>query len=182
MNVSENEVQPMPEPDAADAAAESLDQDLQALADTLQKITDERDALKDQLLRTMADFQNFRKRQEEQRRALEHAAAERVVTGLLPVLDNFERAIASAEKGATIESFTEGIRAVERQFRSVLEGLGVARIDAVGQPFDPELHEALATVETNEHPEDTIADELEPGYRLGERVIRPARVRVAKKP
>ncbi len=151
-------------------------------ADELQKVSDERDQLRDQLLRTMADFQNYRKRQEDQRKALESFATERLVTSLLPVLDNFERALASYEGGGSAEALVEGLKAVDRQLRQVLESQKVVRIPAVGQQFDPEVHEALVTEASDEHEENTVIGELEAGYMMGEKVIRPARVRVSKKP
>lgn len=161
---------------------ESVEKDLTEIMLAVQQVSDERDRLQDQLLRTMADFQNFRKRQEDQRRQLEQFATERLVSSLLPVLDNFERALASVDAGAKPESIIEGLKAVDRQFRSVLEGQNVTRIPSVGEAFDPEFHEALATEDTDEYPENTIMGELEPGYKMGDKVIRPARVRVAKKP
>jgi molecular chaperone GrpE len=164
--------------DAQDLVAK----DLSDLMDAVRKAKDERDQMQDQLLRTMADFQNFRKRQEDQRRQLEQFATERMVSALLPVIDNFERALASFDTGATTESIVEGLKAVDRQFRQVLEAQNVTRIPSVGQPFDPEFHEALVMEPSEEHEENTVIGELEPGYKMGERVIRPARVRVAKKP
>ena len=107
-------------------------------------------------------------------------ATEQFVTELLPVLDNFERTIAHIEAGATVESLVGGIKAVEKQLRTVLESQSVRRIQSVGEPFDPELHEALGTQSGTEHPEDTVVLEIEPGYKMGEKVIRPARVKVAK--
>nr|HWA82167.1 nucleotide exchange factor GrpE [Fimbriimonadaceae bacterium] len=127
-------------------------------------------------------FQNYRKRQEEQRKQLETFATERLVRALLPVLDNFERALASLGAGATAESIDEGLKAVDRQLRQVLEGQNVTRIPSVGQPFDPEVHEALALEPSEEHEDNTVIGELEAGYKMGDRVIRPARVRVARKP
>jgi molecular chaperone GrpE len=167
-----------PNGEGQDVVANDLDQ----LMATVQRTSDERDQLKDQLLRTMADFQNFRRRQEDQRKQLEQFATERLVSALLPVLDNFERALASFETGATTESIVEGLNAVDRQFRQVLEGQNVTRIPAVGLPFDPEFHEALAIETSQEHEDNTIISELEPGYKMGDKVIRPARVRVARKP
>lgn len=159
----------------------SLD-DVQVLRDAMKALADERDQLKDQLLRTMADFQNFRKRQEEQRQRLAEMAAERVFIDLFPVLDNFERTLRSINKGATLEAVAEGIRSVDKQFRSVLEAHGVKRMEALGRPFDPEHHDAIAIETSLEHEHDTVMDELVPGYTMGERTVRPARVRVAKRP
>jgi len=161
---------------------EAVDLDLTKLYEHVQAATDERDQMKDQLLRTMADFQNFRKRVLDEKKLLEERANERFVTALLPVLDNFERSLASIESGASLESVTEGIKAIDRQFKSVLDSQKVVRIASIGQPFDPDLHEALATVDSADHPDGTIVDEIEAGYRVNDRVIRPARVRVSKKP
>lgn len=161
---------------------EDVDRDLTQLYEQMQAAADERDQMKDQLLRTMADFQNFRKRVLDEKKLTEERANERFLTALLPVLDNFERSLASIESGASLESVAEGIKAIDRQFKSVLDAQKVARIASLGQPFDPDLHEALATVESAEHPDGTIVDEIEAGYRMGDRIIRPARVRVSKKP
>lgn len=166
---------------AQDSGQEAVDKDLQDLMTAVQRASDERDQLQDQLLRTMADFQNFRKRQEDQRKQLEQFATERLVRALLPVMDTFERAIASSDT-ATVESLVEGLRAIDRQLRQVLEGQNLTRIPSVGQQFDPEVHEALAMEPTEEYEDNSIIQELEAGYRMGDRVIRPARVRVARKP
>ena len=161
--------------------------DLETLYDEIEKLTSERDEAKDQVLRTLADlqnyqrdFQNFRKRNQQEMATFRLMATENFVGDLLPVLDNFERTIAHVKAGATVESLIEGIKAVERQLRSVLESQSVRRIQSVGQPFDPELHEALGTEPSEEHPDETVIHEIEPGYKMGEKVIRPARVKVVK--
>jgi molecular chaperone GrpE len=158
-----------------------VDKDLQELYDQIQKAHEERDQIRDQMLRTMADFQNFRKRVLDEKRQIEERANERFVGDLLPVLDNFERGLKLMEKGGTVESLVEGVKAVERQLRTVLESQKVQRIPSVGEAFNPDVHEALATVQSDEHEEGTVLEELEAGYRLGDRVIRPARVRVSKR-
>ena len=169
--------------------AEAVQGDVDALVAEIEKLTSERDEAKDQALRTLADlqnfqkdFQNFRKRNQQEMLQFRQIATEQFVRELLPVLDNFERTIAHVEAGATVESLVGGIRAVEKQLRSALESQNVRRIDSVGQPFDPEMHEALGTESSSEHPEDTVALEIEPGYKMGEKVIRPARVKVVKNP
>ena len=134
---------------------------------------------KERELRVMAEFQNYRKRNQAEVALLRALATEAFVTDLLPVLDNFERTIAHLDAGATVESLLGGIKAVERQLRSVLEGQRVSRIPAVGQPFDPALHEAVAS-EESELPAETVLEEIQPGYRMGEKVIRPAIVKVSK--
>ncbi len=162
-------------------------EDLEALYKEIEQLTTERDEAKEQVLRTLADlqnyqrdFQNFRKRNQQEMATFRVMATEQFVTELLPVLDNFERTIAHIEAGATVESLVGGIKAVEKQLRTVLESQSVRRIQSVGEPFDPELHEALGTQSGTEHPEDTVVLEIEPGYKMGEKVIRPARVKVAK--
>jgi len=168
--------------ESQESATEVAPGDVQTLRDAMQALADERDQLKDQLLRTMAEFQNFRKRQETERQRMREQVTERVVMDLLPVLDNLERTLASIERGATLESVAEGIKGVERQMRSALENVGVKRMQAVGQPFDPEHHDAIAIEASEEHEHDTVMDEVEPGYKLNDRTVRPARVRVAKRP
>lgn len=166
--------------DEAESATD-VDHDLNELFEQFQRANTEREQLKDQLLRTMADFQNFRKRVNEEKRSIEERANERFISELLPVLDNFERGLATMDSATDIASVKEGVRAVDRQLRSVLEGQKVTRIESLGKPFDPELHEALATIESADQPDGTILDEIEPGYKMGDRVIRAARVRVSKR-
>lgn len=163
-------------------AGDPLDSEPQNPIEDLQRLADERDQLRDQLLRTMAEFQNYRRRQEEQRGELERFATERFVKQLLPVLDNFERALGAFEERGDQEAMREGLRAVDRQLRQVLEGQNVSRIPSVGEEFNPDVHEALAIAQSDEHEDNTVIDEIEAGYKMGERVIRPARVRVSKRP
>ncbi|MGV3618296.1 MAG: nucleotide exchange factor GrpE [Fimbriimonas sp.] len=145
----------------------------------LQRLQDELNGTRDQLLRTMADFQNFRARQTQKAEQDRRFATEGLVTALLPVLDNFERTIAHVQQGATVEQLMEGVRAVERQLRSALESQNVRRVDSVGQPFDPTYHEAIAMEASEEHEAGTVISEFESGYTMGDKVIRPARVKVA---
>src|SRR5690349_7551558 len=154
-------------------------------AGTDQRITElvnERDALHDQMLRSMAEAQNVQRRLREQHREDLKFAAQPLVAALLPVLDNLERSLAALDSGASAEKVVEGVQAIDRQLRSALAAANVERIDAVGQMFDPTIHEALGTVSTEEAPEGTVVAQVEPGYRFQGRVIRPARVQVAKRP
>lgn len=138
--------------------------------------------LRDQLLRAMAEAQNIQRRLRSQMEEDRKFATQHLVEQLLPVVDNFERAIELAEKEASLDKLLDGVKAIDRLLRKALESAHVVRIAAVGQPYDPERHEALAVHETDEHPHDHVTEEIEPGYTLHGRVIRPARVRVAKKP
>ena len=151
------------------------------LRERVNQLSAELEGSRDQLLRAFAETQNVRKRMQAERDAIQRHSVEQIVRELLPVLDNFERTLAAAEAGATYEGLLEGVKTIDRQLRSVLKARKVERIDAQGAAFDPHLHEAVATHETHELPEGTVVDELEPGYRLVDAVLRPAKVRVAKR-
>ena len=138
--------------------------------------------MREQLLRSMAEFQNFRRRAQQEREQLRQFAVEALLLELLPVLDNFERTTAALHSGAPIEAVAEGVNAVERQLRGVLDSRKVARIAAKGLPFDPEVHEAVVTEDSLWYDDGTVLEELEPGYTLHGRVIRPAKVKVSRKP
>ncbi|HWD37529.1 MAG TPA: nucleotide exchange factor GrpE [Fimbriimonas sp.] len=163
-------------------AGQLVEGDIQKLLEKVQTLTDERDQLKDQVLRAMADFQNFKRRNQQEANLFRQFATEAFVRDLLPVLDNFERSLSHLQAGASVDTVVEGVRAVERQLRKALESQKVERIDSIGKPFDPALHEALGTDEVADQPEDTVTSEIEAGYKIADRVIRPARVRVSKRP
>jgi molecular chaperone GrpE len=165
----------------AERAENLVETDIQQLLEKVQSLTDERDQMKDQVLRAMADFQNFKRRNQQEMAQFRQFAVEKFVRDILPVLDNFERTITHLNQGASVENILEGIGAVERQLRTVLEAHSVTRIASVGTPFDPEVHEALGTEHHDEHPDDTVSTEIEPGYKMGEKVIRAAKVRVVKR-
>ncbi len=148
----------------------------------LEQLTLERDSLKDQLLRAYADLQNQRKRFQSDRDAIQRYATESLIHDLLPVLDNFERTIAAAESGASLDALLEGLRSVDKQLRAALEARGLGRIDSQGAAFDPAVHMAVAAEPSHDVQEGTVTQELEAGYKLAESVIRPAKVKVAKRP
>jgi molecular chaperone GrpE len=150
--------------------------------DQVAKLKDEVAVLRDQMVRSMAEAQNIQRRMREHHEESLRFAAQPLVSALLPVLDNLERSLASLEMGASAEKVLEGVRAIDRQLRSALASVNVERIPAVGQPFDPEVHEALTTTVSEDHDENTVTAEIEPGYKMHGRVIRPARVQVSKKP
>jgi molecular chaperone GrpE len=154
-------------------------------ADGLQRQLDELREQSEQNLanwqRSAADFANYKRRSEEERSALGEFSKAVLITKLLGVLDDFDRALESVPDEAH-EGWVEGIRLVERKLRSVLESEGVTQIEALGQPFDPNLHEAVVHEETTEHPDNQVIAELQRGYRLRDRVIRPALVKVANNP
>ncbi|HET9050491.1 MAG TPA: nucleotide exchange factor GrpE [Candidatus Dormibacteraeota bacterium] len=128
--------------------------------------------------RLAADFDNFRKRTAREQGERLRYAAEPAARALLPVLDNLRRAVDAAPEDAD-GSLLEGIRFTVRQFEDALESVGVQHIDALGKPFDPAWHEAVAGEESDAVTVDTVVDELQRGYRIGDRVVRPSVVRVA---
>jgi molecular chaperone GrpE len=138
--------------------------------------------LKDQLLRTLADFDNYRKRSRKEIADAERIARDELLRDLLPVFDNLERASQHAVGSTDIQTLNEGIQIVMRQFVETLNKLNVERVQSVGQPFDPAVHEAVQQVESSEVPAGVVAQELLAGYRVGDRLIRPAMVVVAKPP
>ncbi|MCE5199825.1 MAG: nucleotide exchange factor GrpE [Armatimonadota bacterium] len=162
-----------------EAEQETVNADMEALQAELNKLQAGLEETHNRYLRTLADFDNFRKRQrDETARACDYAR-ESLISNLLPILDNFERSIRAAEDKHNYEALVEGVELTLRQLRDMLTKEGVEPIEAVGQEFNPEVHEALMRVSTDEYPENTIIDELEKGYTLNGKVIRPARVRVA---
>ncbi|HEX3773132.1 MAG TPA: nucleotide exchange factor GrpE [Polyangiaceae bacterium] len=138
--------------------------------------------LRDQLLRTAADFDNFRKRSRRELADAEKRAREDLLKELLPVFDNLERATAHAETATDVKALAEGIGLVMRQFLDTLAKIGIERIKAQGQSFDPAFHEAVQQFETSEHPPGTVIHEVQAGYKQGEKLVRPAIVVVAKAP
>jgi molecular chaperone GrpE len=138
--------------------------------------------LREQLLRTAADFDNFRKRSRKELTDAERRAREELLRDLLPVFDNLERASAAAITATDVKPVAEGVAMVMRQFTDTLGKLGVERIESVGKAFDPAVHEAIQQLETADFEPGCVAAEIQAGYRLGERLVRPAMVVVAKRP
>lgn len=151
-------------------------------ADPVSALTAERDQVRDQLLRTAADFDNYRKRT---RREIDDAKArgrDDAVKDILPVFDNLERAVAAADSAQTVASVVEGVKMVLKLFEDTAERMGLTRVKTVGERFDPAVHEALQQQETDAHPPGTILTEIVPGYMVGQRLLRAAMVVVARKP
>ena len=136
----------------------------------------------DQFLRTLADFNNLRRRSREEMQQARRFGIEDFVIRLLPILDNFERAIKTAEEMDDFDALHGGVVLILRQMRDLLEKEGVAPIEAEGQEFDPAIHEAVMRVDTEDYPDNTILEEFQTGYTLGGKVIRPSMVKVAKHP
>lgn len=183
---------PQGEASATEPTPRNLDQALDAIDGLREQIaarSTEIERLKDQLLRERAELENFKRRMQRERSESLRYASEHLLRDLLPVIDNLERAIDAASKGgasetpqqaARVENLVTGVKMVVQQFVETLGRFGVTRVVASGQPFDPAHHEAVAHVDTDQHPAGNVVDEHAPGYRLHERLLRPAQVTVAK--
>jgi molecular chaperone GrpE len=171
------------DPDAGDeTAAEQSEAAVPpevATDEALAAIEKERDTLKEQLLRAVADFDNYRKRIERERRELSDYAATDVLLELLPIIDNFERALQAPAVGD--EAFKKGVELIHKQMLDLLRKRGVTLIDALGADFDPNVHQAVIHEPSDEHREGEVMQELQRGYKLGDRLLRPAMVKVAKR-
>jgi molecular chaperone GrpE len=143
----------------------------------------ERDELQDRLLRTAAEFDNYRKRTERERREQAELAAADLIRDLLPIIDDMERALAAPlDPGASpqVASYREGIELIRRQFLEVLRRHGVEPLDVIGRDFDPAWHESIGHDRADGRREGEITTELRRGYRIGQRLLRPAMVKVAQ--
>ena len=138
----------------------------------------------ERLLRTTADFDNFKKRAAREKIEAAQYANFSLIQKLLPVLDNFEMALAAAQTAPAdkLASFQSGVAMIQQQLKTALTETGLAEIDAAGQPFDPNLHEAISEQESAAVAEGTVLQQLRKGYKLKDRLVRPATVMVAKKP
>jgi molecular chaperone GrpE len=147
--------------------------------DALDALQREKDALQDRLLRTAAEFDNYRKRMDRERRDLADYTAADVLKDLLPILDNFERAL-QAPAAADTDAFRKGIELIHKQMLDVLKKRGIKPIEALGTDFDPNFHQAVIHEESATHREGEVMAELQRGYLIGDRLLRPAMVKVAK--
>jgi molecular chaperone GrpE len=138
--------------------------------------------LKDRYLRALADTDNVRKRMRQQSEDAIRLQRENLLRDLLPITDNLERAVEAARGGGNGKPIVEGVEMVLRSLLDFLRSNGVSPRESVGRPFDPQFHEAVDHVESGEHPPNTVISEFHRGYQVGERVLRPARVAVAKAP
>jgi molecular chaperone GrpE len=142
------------------------------------KLASDLEEMRQTLLRRQADFDNYRKRIERERSEDNRRATARVIEGFIPVLDGFENALA-AHREDEYESYRKGFELIYKQLLENLAKLGAHRIDPLGKPFDPHLHQAVDRAETREQPDGTILAVFQPGYEFHGRVLRPAMVRVA---
>lgn len=156
---------------------DSEELDTESLQVELANMKQENDDLYQKLLRNQAEFDNFKKRTRKERENDQKYKAQDLANELLPALDNFERAL-NQEITEANKSFVDGITMVYNQIKEALNNQGIEKIEAVGQPFDPNIHHAVMQVEDSEQESNTVIEELQTGYMLKDRVIRPAMVKV----
>jgi molecular chaperone GrpE len=163
----------LPAADETDSATPELQSQAES---ELEKLKTERNVLFDRLARLQAEFDNFRKRQTKENQDFRDYALNNAILGLLPIVDSFDRALQAPDSA----EFRKGVELINRQFHDALTKLGVEPIQAAGAPFDPNLHQAVQTVESTDVPADHVVDELQRGYKLKDRLLRPAMVTVSK--
>lgn len=161
-------------------ASTRLRDQIEVLNQRVSELQEEGEKLKDQRMRAAAELENYKKRTAREREDWAKYANENLLKEILPILDNLQRALNHADNEDNREALLDGIRMVHRQFLSALEHFGVKPIEALNQPFDPSMHEAMMQVESDEHEPNTVVQELERGYLLHDRLLRPARVAVSK--
>ena len=164
-------------PASEDTSEESRAAAQPAPAGELGKLRAERDTLVDRLARLQAEFENARKRAVREQQEYRDFALSDAVKALLPVVDSFDLALQSSTEKSQLRS---GIELINKQLHDALEKLGLKQIPAKGEPFDPRFHEAIEMVDTNEVEDQHVIDELQRGYKLKDRLLRPAMVRVAR--
>ena len=173
-DVDSSELEPSAEAKAVEADSAKADAEMAKLMADLEE-------LRQSMLRSQADFANYRKRIEKERFEDSKRATARVIEGLIPVIDGFEHALA-AHREAEYENYRKGFELIYKQLLDNIAKLGVERLDPVGKPFDPHLHQAVDREETNDHKDGTILQVFQAGYVFHGRVLRPAMVRVAVHP
>jgi molecular chaperone GrpE len=165
---------------AQTTAAEATVSDPSAQADPLEALERERDALQDRLLRLAAEFDNYRKRIDRDRREQAEAALAAALEDLLPIVDDLERAL-EAPAGSDVEVYRKGVDLIHRQMSELFRRRGVTPIEAVGADFDPRIHQAVMHELSAAHRDGEVMEELRRGYMLGDRLLRPAMVKVARR-
>jgi molecular chaperone GrpE len=179
--MEENKPESTGEPEAnGEVSTEGAAQAANVAPDPVAEARAEAARMKEQWMRTAADFDNFRKRSRRELEDTRKAGKEDLLKEFLPVFDNLERAVQSAQRATDVKAVAEGLQMVLRQYVDTLARGGITKVPTVGTQFDPTHHEAIQQVETDEHPPGTVVAEVQPGYMQGERLIRAAMVVVAK--
>jgi molecular chaperone GrpE len=177
--MAENDLQENQQPSAVGSVTASDAAPPQASTDESARLKQERDELFDRLARLQAEFDNYRKRSQREQEDFRAYAVSEAVKLFLPVLDNFNLAL--KHKQSSADDLRKGIELIRKQFEDALQKLGVQPIDAHGAEFDPRHHEAIEMVHSDEHGDNQVIEELQRGYKMRDRLLRPAMVRVARK-
>lgn len=163
-----------------DEAAETSEPAAEAAEDPrIAELTKLAEENQQRYLRVQADFDNFRRRTQKEKEELASYASMKLVSQLLPVVDNFGRALEAGRNGSELDAFAKGVDMIFRQLEQVLEQEGLKAMETVGQPFNPEYHQAIMQVESEEYEEGVIVEEVQKGYMLKDKVLRPAIVKVS---
>ncbi len=168
--------------EAAFSGEMSTEEVIGSLKARVNQLESENRGLKETLLRKMAEFENLKKRTEREKEEAVRYGTASVLGGLLDVLDNFDRALAVEPELSDHHSFYEGMKLIARHLKEILRGEGLSEINPEGEPFDPFYHEAMMREETTEVPENTVLEVFQKGYKLRDRLLRPARVKVGTRP
>lgn len=182
-NAQDMEQTELETPESADtqAAQEEATQTQESAVESevVQELRSQLDEQQQRLLRLQADYDNFRRRTRQEKEEFAKYASSEIVEKLLPVLDNFDRALTVGQTGNDYEALFKGVDMIYRQLKQVLEQEGLSEMNAAGQPFNPEYHNAVMKVEDEEHEEGIVLEELQKGYMFKDKVLRPAMVKVS---
>lgn len=170
----------LPSGESEDALAQASEPTSVELEAELEAVRAERAGYLDRLARLQAEFDNFRKRSAKEQQDFRDYALVEALKSLLPILDSLDRALKT--NAASVEDFRSGIELIDKQFHDALAKLGVEPVPSAGEMFDPNLHQAVQMVDTDEIEDHRVIDELQRGYRIKDRLLRPAMVRVANNP
>jgi len=164
--------------DEADQEKEDTAEEESSLNEKNEKLLKEKEELFEKFLRLQAEYDNYRKRTQREKSADLKYKSQALVTEILPVIDNFERALQTESDDEAVKPFVEGMEMIYRQLQSVLEKEGVEVIETIGESFDPNIHQAVMQVEDDQYESNVVVEEVQKGYLLKDRVIRPAMVKV----
>lgn len=159
--------------------AEEVSEGASGTGAEVKRLQDLADDYQGRALRAQADFDNFRRRTQKEKEELAQYATSKLVTELLSVLDNFERALVTTPTNPESEAFAKGVNMIFRQLDGVLKSEGLTAMETVGQPFNPEYHQAIMQVESEEYEEGIVTEEVQKGYLLKDKILRPAMVKVS---
>jgi molecular chaperone GrpE len=169
-------------PASGELKGEAVEDEIDQLRNELAQALADTKTHQDQYLRTLADMDNLRKRTQRDKEEMAKFANEHILREILPVIDNLERAVEHAEQAESNDGLFEGVQMTLTQFGQLLSKFGVKHVDAVGLPFDPAYHQAMGQMESEDYPINTVVQQMQKGYQLNQRLLRPAFVLLAKAP